>query len=376
MARKLPWERLGGSARPTSKPRPSTTAARRSFSPGPSSSRGDDEDNGRGCPSKRQRSTRPDRMSRYRTPSTSPPPAPPSESFMIDGMDNDDRYRMVEDELLAVAHMFTAHLHAAEYQRLRAKAKSQTAAALRSLARPVTATTPTARVARKQAAAREKTKQKAALRAFAGVAGDGDRDKDDDKDDDQDKDKPWTGSALEDLMENDPRKARPSLVSLASITAGRPGSQTKVRRPAPVPEPADEEEEEEEDDDDDDDDLDGPMAERRPAPAARATWPDASRPQPTTRHAPPEKRSVSFAPKTREIAVHRYDRDEMDDDSHDEDDDEDDDLDADNLMQKLRERRAQEKALRQQKQQQRRQAARAREEDYKPESLDTIPSFL
>ncbi len=36
---------------------------------------------------------------------------------MIDGLEDDDKYRMVEDEFVATAGTFTAHLHAAEYQR-------------------------------------------------------------------------------------------------------------------------------------------------------------------------------------------------------------------------------------------------------------------
>jgi hypothetical protein len=35
------------------------------------------------------------------------------------GLDKDDRYRMVEDEFLEAAKMFTQHLHAAEYQRMK-----------------------------------------------------------------------------------------------------------------------------------------------------------------------------------------------------------------------------------------------------------------
>lgn len=57
---------------------------------------------------------------------------------MIAGIDHDDRYRMVEDEFLAVAGSFTRHLHAAEYQRLKGLAKSQNEETIRNISRPVT----------------------------------------------------------------------------------------------------------------------------------------------------------------------------------------------------------------------------------------------
>ncbi|KAL2208792.1 hypothetical protein CC79DRAFT_1320361 [Sarocladium strictum] len=72
-----------------------------------------------------------------RSPSTSPPPEPIKEELMIAGLDDDDRYRMVEDEFISVAHRFTTHLHRAEYSRLRALAASQNAEAIREIARPV-----------------------------------------------------------------------------------------------------------------------------------------------------------------------------------------------------------------------------------------------
>ena len=58
--------------------------------------------------------------------------------FMIEGFDHDDRYRMVEDELLFIAGTFTKHLHAAEYQRLKTLASSRNAETIESISRPVT----------------------------------------------------------------------------------------------------------------------------------------------------------------------------------------------------------------------------------------------
>ncbi|KXX76771.1 hypothetical protein MMYC01_206037 [Madurella mycetomatis] len=90
-----------------------------------------------------------------RSPSTSPPPEPLKEEyaahndnktsasltplrFMIEGVEHDDKYRMVEDEFLAVAGDFTRHLHAAEYQRLKNLAKLQNAETIQNISRPVT----------------------------------------------------------------------------------------------------------------------------------------------------------------------------------------------------------------------------------------------
>ncbi|RDA96239.1 hypothetical protein CP533_1746 [Ophiocordyceps camponoti-saundersi (nom. inval.)] len=69
-----------------------------------------------------------------RSPSTSPPPEPPPEAYMTS---EDDRYRMVEDELLRTARLFTIHLHRAEYERQKAQAKAQHAATIREMERPV-----------------------------------------------------------------------------------------------------------------------------------------------------------------------------------------------------------------------------------------------
>lgn len=56
---------------------------------------------------------------------------------MVDGIDGDDIYRMVEDEFYLIANKFTAHLHAAEYQKLQEEAKSHNAATIRNISRPV-----------------------------------------------------------------------------------------------------------------------------------------------------------------------------------------------------------------------------------------------
>jgi hypothetical protein len=60
-----------------------------------------------------------------RSPSTSPPPAPPKQEFMRQGWDGDDGWRMVTDEFVATAQLFTAHLAHAEYQRQKLVARKR-----------------------------------------------------------------------------------------------------------------------------------------------------------------------------------------------------------------------------------------------------------
>lgn len=74
-----------------------------------------------------------------RSPSTSPPPAPPKQEFMRPGWDQDDAWRMVTDEFTATAQLFTAHLAHAEYRRQKTLARKREAAlgGADAIARPV-----------------------------------------------------------------------------------------------------------------------------------------------------------------------------------------------------------------------------------------------
>ncbi|KAH7160849.1 hypothetical protein EDB81DRAFT_328959 [Dactylonectria macrodidyma] len=81
---------------------------------------------------------------------------------MIPGPLHDDRYRMVEDEFLTVAHQFTTHLHRAEYNRLKNLAKTQNAATIREIERP-TVGTPTLLTRQRQDSARQIAKQQKLL---------------------------------------------------------------------------------------------------------------------------------------------------------------------------------------------------------------------
>ncbi|ROV90667.1 hypothetical protein VPNG_10116 [Cytospora leucostoma] len=142
-----------------------------------------------------------------RSPSPSPPPEPIPEIFMIEGFDNDDQWRMVEDEFYAVAGHFTAHLHAVQYRRLREEARNQNNNALRTIARPVTAP-PTSHVKRRQAALALATAQRQGIRtAMSRINVEDTEDEDDEIQ--------WKGTHLAGLMSS-PRKKAPPLASMST----------------------------------------------------------------------------------------------------------------------------------------------------------------
>ncbi|KAI9827234.1 MAG: hypothetical protein M1832_005372 [Thelocarpon impressellum] len=160
------------------------------------------------------------RLSAARTPSTSPPPAPPEEEFIRDGMDADDKYIMVEDEFLATAKTFTQHLHHAEYIRLKNLARTRNSSAAKSIARPVDSLTDMRQDLKMQKLANAaSTKQKAALQNLmdpmaVGALGQWELDEDDDREDD-----PWVGTSLQNLMTT-PKRAQQSLAGIAGTRSG------------------------------------------------------------------------------------------------------------------------------------------------------------
>lgn len=132
-------------------------------------------------------------------------------SFMIQGFENDDQWRMVEDEFYAVAGQFTAHLHAAEYHRLREEAKNQDPNSMQAISRPVTAP-PTSYVKQRQAALALATAQRRGVRtAMSRINGEDTEDEDDEI--------PLKGTHLAGLM-NSPRKKIQPLASMTSTAGG------------------------------------------------------------------------------------------------------------------------------------------------------------
>ncbi|KAI0600097.1 hypothetical protein F4775DRAFT_91402 [Biscogniauxia sp. FL1348] len=127
---------------------------------------------------------------------------------MIDGPDHDDRYRMVEDELLGTAKQFTAHLHAAEYQRLKAASRLENAKTIRDISRPV--------VGRMSDVVKKKQERKARLERQKLATRKALANKGDDGDSTDSEDSPWRAS-LHGLMES-PRKKAASLDGLVTTT--------------------------------------------------------------------------------------------------------------------------------------------------------------
>lgn len=112
---------------------------------------------------------------------------------MMEGRNADDKYRVVEDEFVVVAGKFTAHLHRAEYERLKNVARSQNAETIATIARPVVGSL-TEMARKRQENVLRRRKQTDALRKAKANAG---------HDDSGDESlAPWKGTALHGLMES------------------------------------------------------------------------------------------------------------------------------------------------------------------------------
>ena len=113
---------------------------------------------------------------------------------MVEGLDDDDRFRMVEDELLYIAGKFTAHLHAAEYQRQKQQAKARNADTIDTISRPVVGRmTPGVRAKQdrleKTRKRRDGVRKALAHRMIKGIDPQGEDES------------PWMGTGLQGLME-------------------------------------------------------------------------------------------------------------------------------------------------------------------------------
>jgi hypothetical protein len=130
---------------------------------------------------------------------------------MDEGVEHDDKYRMVEDEFLTTAQKFTVHLHTAEYKRQEKLVKSRKADAISSISRPVTGRMPDETRRKIESINRAKT-QKNALESMISKAG---KPKDSDDSDDA-VDLPYFGTTLHGLMDS-PRRKTAYLGKLGSI---------------------------------------------------------------------------------------------------------------------------------------------------------------
>ncbi|KAJ5106763.1 hypothetical protein N7456_003438 [Penicillium angulare] len=143
------------------------------------------------------------------TPPTSPARPCPTEEFIIEGLDKDDGWVMVEDEFYAIAQTFTQHLHYAEYVRRKKEAKAQSAVAVADLERPTDGQTHISKSLQlKKDAELLAARQKEGL-AQLEASGDINREESDEEDD------AWAGTHLHGLMTS-PRKVR-SLVGVQGV---------------------------------------------------------------------------------------------------------------------------------------------------------------
>ncbi|KAK5078134.1 hypothetical protein LTS08_003023 [Lithohypha guttulata] len=158
------------------------------------------------------------RLRNGRTPSTSPPPAPPTIEILREGLDGDDVYVMVEDEFQAVAQGFTAHLHHAEYKRLMREAKERKRAPLPDLVVNI----PFVTRARMQRQDLEGTQAAGLKDISAGLLASSDVEDVDGLVEEAEKEMadPWTGTTLAGLMNADPAKEKTSLKGLEKLTSG------------------------------------------------------------------------------------------------------------------------------------------------------------
>ncbi|KAJ9423799.1 hypothetical protein QL093DRAFT_1306299 [Fusarium oxysporum] len=184
-------------------------------------------------------SSKPQRNRQYhtdttRSPSTSPPPEPPKERsislpnshsyqtltrlrFMRPGLDHDDRYRIVEDEFVNMAHQFTLHIHASEYNRLKNLAKHQNADTIREIERPVVGA-PTLLTRHRQEDVRRNAKQRKLLGNDAN----------------EKKDSPYVGSSLQGLMESPRKEHKWISTGLADTAATRASAGFNSQKISPL----------------------------------------------------------------------------------------------------------------------------------------------
>ncbi|KAL9022798.1 MAG: hypothetical protein Q9185_000061 [Variospora sp. 1 TL-2023] len=163
-----------------------------------------------------------------RTPSTSPPPPPIEEEEEFECMRaSDETYMMVEDEFLSTAHLFTSHLHHAEYVRLKtlaARISSSSSENPPPLSRPTDSITAMrAETLRKKQADAKALRNRAAveqmkLDARGGgidISSSSDKDEDDEAEDEEADHHLWAGTSLQSLMVGPEQKK--NLTSLRGI---------------------------------------------------------------------------------------------------------------------------------------------------------------
>ncbi|KAI4222948.1 MAG: hypothetical protein L6R36_005780 [Xanthoria steineri] len=302
MPRTLPWlkDQRAPQAKATRPPPPKRSRAPDSDS--------DASDNARSLQRTQARQRRELAQGAGRTPSTSPPPAPPAveyveshlappspirqsdltsmeKRYMHEGLAHDDIYIMVEDEFLSAAQLFTSHLHHAEYVRLKNAAKARNGSTVHPIpARPTDSITAMRAETKKKKEAEVRTgKNRAALdrmisdtRANVALTSDEEHSEDEDEEDEQ----PWAGTSLQGLMAPAARKNLTSLSGLQGIQ-----SSTRAANGYSKPDEANQSSRTHEI-------FKPPQPQPQPQPAPSQTH-IAPNPPPTSKNHPPTLRSLS-----------------------------------------------------------------------------------
>ena len=142
---------------------------------------------------------------------------------MDEGVDHDDKYRMVEDEFLTAAQKWTVHLHAAEYKKQERKVKARNAATIDSISRPVMGKIPDHTRRKVEGIAKSKAQKDAIEFLLAKKADVEDMDSDGDG-------LPYMNTSLHCLMDSPGKKA----ASLSKITSAKATTRAAAgfRKPA------------------------------------------------------------------------------------------------------------------------------------------------
>ena len=128
---------------------------------------------------------------------------------MEEGLEQDDKYRLVEDEFLAVAQKFTVYLHAAEYKRQQRMAQSRNAQMISSISRPTVGVLPDHTKRRLDGIERTEAQRK----VIGGLVDQNKSIRSDDSDSGHDL--PYVGTTLHSLMDSPRRRG----ISLSKITS-------------------------------------------------------------------------------------------------------------------------------------------------------------
>ena len=143
---------------------------------------------------------------------------------MREGQDADDRWIMVEDELLSVAQKYTQHLHHAEYVRLKQLAKTRSQSTMSATSRPTDPGTTSRCVARQDRSrgipGHETEGSRKDLSSATREVDDLEKDRDDD---------PWVGTSLFGLMTS-PREAQRSLGTIRKSCSGTRAASDHTRK--------------------------------------------------------------------------------------------------------------------------------------------------